>query len=252
MKIKLLVAINILVLIIALLIVNHIIQPEKSPLVINKIPKSFKSSIVNNKQIRIAIVDTGLNLINNSDVVLCNDHSKIDFTSNADNIDYLGHGTNIAYIIADRLKGLNYCITAIKVFSSAKEDSNNFINSISNAYNFIIENKYDVVNLSYGGYDKISQEEKGIISLIDSNVVIFAAAGNEHNLLTFDNCLYYPACYSSKIHTIGNIDNKNSNYGEYVREWEDGNRVYGGGYTMSGTSQATAIATAKYVRRLLK
>lgn len=211
-----------------------------------------QKAILPKKQIRIAIIDTGLNLINESDINLCSDYKRIDFTTDQDNVDRLGHGTNISYIIADRLKGLDYCITVIKAFSKSREDASVIIYSLSMAYNFITDNNYDIVNLSFGGPDKIPFEEESILTLLEKNVKIFAAAGNEHMELTDNNCNYFPACYSKQIHTIGNITSKSSNYGEYVREWEDGTAIYGGGYKMTGTSQATAIATSKYVRKLLK
>jgi hypothetical protein len=51
---------------------------------------------------------------------------------------------------------------------------------------------------------------------------------------------------------VGNLNAKSSNYGPRVRFWEDGNNITAGGYTMSGTSQATALFTGNMVKKVLE
>jgi subtilisin family serine protease len=77
-------------------------------------------------------------------------------------------------------------------------------------------------------------------------------------------CDYFPACYDDRIVVVGNLQDNidevkrapSSNYGSYIKRWEIGTEVLstlpGGKFgRMTGTSQATAVATGKLVREAL-
>lgn len=202
------------------------------------------------KPVRIAVLDTGLNKnvpFNSCDGL----PDTIDFTKTDTKDNYM-HGTNISYIIANKLKDTNYCITMFKIFNK-KDDTPDELNvRIVSALLMVGSLKFDIVNLSWGGPSPDKIEEAAIHVLIDDKIKIFAAAGNDGQKLEKSKCNYYPACYDDRIVTVGNIGNKDSNYGPYVKQWENGNNINAGGVVFSGTSQATAIATSKYVLKLLK
>jgi hypothetical protein len=76
-------------------------------------------------------------------------------------------------------------------------------------------------------------------------VKIVVAAGNNGMELK-KGCNFYPACHKYFLHNmivIGNLHNRDSNYGEIIDYMIDGNRK--GFPRMSGTSQSTAIFTGQ-------
>lgn len=195
------------------------------------------------------MIDTGYNTSYN-ELKLCN--KGIDLTSTSMN-DTKGHGNNISHIIANRLKNYDYCIFPIKAFVSlSSSDVKILTASLKIAYRY----KPDIINMSYTGQGFDEEEYKIITKLLKNNIKLVVAAGNDHiNLDT--NCIYYPACYDPRIIVVGNLNNNDkptntSNYGIYVKKWNQGMNIEAGGYKMSGTSQATAIETANQALEMLK
>lgn len=202
------------------------------------------------KLVRIAVIDTGYNVEFNT-LKLCN--KGLDFTGTGLN-DNIGHGNNVAHIIANRLTDLNYCIYPIKVFDVDDGIFNlkRILQGLHAAYKF----KPDIINLSYGGTGEFVIEWLYIKFLLDKNITIVAAAGNLATNLD-KKCNYFPACYDDRIITVGNLNESGkrqskSNYGHYVKKWNVGTNVFAGGYSLTGTSQATAIETANQALLLLK
>lgn len=198
--------------------------------------------------IRIVVIDTGYNT-NYNTLVLCNKGVDLTYTSMMDTI---GHGNNISHIISNALIGQNYCIFPIKAFSEGDSYFNVILKALTIAYRF----KPDIINMSYGGIGFNVLEWLYIEALLDNNVKIIAAAGNEHMNLDKD-CDYYPACYDDRIITVGNLRklgyiSKSSNYGNYVKKWNIGYHIEAGGIVLSGTSQATAIETGKQALEMMK
>ena len=169
--------------------------------------------------------------------------------------DNLGHGTNISYIIADRLKDIDYCIIVIKVFDIKNQEVFGLTPSKVAFLYLLTMGNIDIINFSAGGRGDDHAEKILVSALIASNIKFISAAGNDFVNLDKD-CYYYPACYNGVI-SVGNLmDNGkpawSSNYGKRVTFWEWGTQVCGGGVCMTGTSQATAIHTAKEARELAK
>lgn len=207
------------------------------------------SSLAQAKPVRIAILDSGLNVKNKEDVKLCpSGHLDVTGTGFEDKI---GHGTNIAYIIANTLKDVDYCIVIIKIFDSK---SSTLLPSTELALLYLLHlEKIDLVNYSAGGRGYQYAETVLIKGLKVLGTTFVAAAGNEGRNLD-ESCDYYPACYPDVI-SVGNMEtetkrNKLSNYGKRVVSWELGTNVCGGGFCLSGTSQATAVHTARLARKL--
>lgn len=201
-------------------------------------------------EVKVAVIDTGL--VENSTVRLC--EQRKNFTESPSVTDEIGHGTNVSHIIANEAGEVPMCQYSLKVFTNqpTKKDSIDFTIA---ALQYVLDKKIMVVNYSAGGlvYDKT--EAALIKKLLDSGVTIFTAAGNE-SLNLDKKCNYYPACYDPRIVVVGSISEEGSisifsNRGKVVDLWVKGERVSGGGFTMSGTSQATAKATGKYVKTVL-
>jgi subtilisin family serine protease len=199
--------------------------------------------------VRIVVIDTGYDIEHNQ-LKLCNKGIDLTHTSMMDTV---GHGNNIAHIIANALINDNYCILPIKVFDGEETSPLSVIlSALTIAYRF----KPDIINMSYGGFGFNTMEWLYIEALLDNNVKIVAAAGNDNVDLDKD-CNYYPACYDNRIITVGNLKDsktitKSSNYGNYVKKWNIGYKIYAGGIVLTGTSQAAAIETGKQVKEMLK
>lgn len=199
--------------------------------------------------IRIGIIDSGLPP-NFKQFPIC---ASKDFT-NTDIVDDLGHGTNITNLVTNNLDKDRYCLVVAKVFSS--KEIGTPMERVVAALIFLHENKVSVVNLSLGSLEGFDHMEKTAIQMLLNEAVVVAAAGNNSKNLD-EKCNYYPACYSNRILVVGNgFSNSDkafsSNYGKYVKVWEDGEKQCGGGICQSGTSQATAKATNKVVRRMMQ
>lgn len=202
------------------------------------------------RTLKIVIIDSGYDTINNR-LKLCNE--GIDLT-NTDMYDIVGHGNNVSHLIADRLENYDYCIYPIKVFNSFNRGSN--IEILINAMTIASNLNPDIINLSYGGNESYVDEHLIVKKLLDRNILLVAASGNENHNLD-ENCNFFPACYDNRIITVGNLKNntekaESSNYGKYVKKWNIGVNRFAGNVTLSGTSQATAIETANQALKLLK
>lgn len=209
----------------------------------------------------VAVVDTGYSKpqtpYSGQKPVFCK-MGHVDFTKPNHKVrelprDNLGHGTNIVHIIANtigKVPNKSYCIVVIKYFdmqiSGSKETLNNSIKALRWAKTL----KASIVNLSYEGnlYSKI--EEKSIQDLLDSGAKIIAAAGNRG---TYPG---YPASADSRVIVVGNLQKNGlrhptSNYGPSVDRWEVGTNMCAGNICMTGTSQATAVATGKIIKQMI-
>lgn len=186
-------------------------------------------------------------------------------------LDMHGHGTNIVGII-DNLASLSnkkYCFVIIKFYSLNQTGIENLTAS-NKALKYVNDIKADFINYSGGGPHYSKNEHEYVKTFLNNGGTFVAAAGNENkNLDNFENA-YYPASYDQRIIVVGNkkkdIDktynpryilkdkeNKKierhslSSYGKMVDRWEEGENVTAYGITMTGTSQATAIATGKII-----
>jgi len=200
-----------------------------------------------------------------------------------------GHGTHIAGIINTNAGEGNYCLVSIKFYSESNPGWKNLANEMA-AFRYAINIKVDFINLSGGGPERNPQEEALIKEALDKGITVVVAAGNEDADLNKE-CNYFPACYDKRLVVVGNLqENKawvelandpawtqlaqlagygdklgkvetsrspSSNYGDVVNRWEVGTDVLstlpGGQYGhMTGTSQATAVATGKLLKARLK
>lgn len=226
----------------------------------------FPINAVHAKTLVVAVIDTGIDV---SVRKLCKfghksfidkEKDQINITPQDDN----GHGTHVADTIVNQAgTDGDYCIVSIKFYENTSSGVEN-LKKMINAFRYAMNIKADIINISGGGADFISQEFFMVLKALKKGIVIVAAAGNNHEDLDKD-CNYYPGCYDKRIVMVGNLKkdffgntsiSDSSNYGKRVSRWEVGTNVLaalpGGksGY-LTGTSQATAIATGKILKERL-
>lgn len=203
--------------------------------------------------LKVAVIDTGLNLADSRfSGILCSE-GHADFTGQGIN-DVNGHGTHVAGLIKQFAKNSNYCLIIIKYYVEGDRLSGE--KAIA-AMRYATSIKVNIINFSGGGSYSNGQEEDIIAT--NPKVKFIVAAGNDgKNMDTSDYC-YYPACY---VHTnvvpVGGLNEDgsrfiHSNFGSKVKAWERATNVYstlpnGKFGVMSGTSQATAIFTGKLIK----
>jgi subtilisin family serine protease len=167
-----------------------------------------------------------------------------------------GHGTHVAGIIDGILKqtNVNYCIVILKYYnpSSDSENNDNLENTIK-AINYATSIHAKYFNYSGGGLSTRDEEKQAVKAFIDAGGKFVAAAGNERSDLAKKP--YYPAMDDDRVIVVGNLysngetHNPTSNFGDRVNMWEKGTNVKvcvpGQCMYMTGTSQATAVATGK-------
>lgn len=222
------------------------------------------------KLVKIAVIDTGFNKdVLTQNVKLCND-GHTDFTDSGDPfIDTNHHGTHVAGIIGAGLGKNSYCIVILKYYDEHGLDENNIINTVK-ALKRAIELKVDIINYSGGGIAPFIEEHQAIEKALNAGIKVIVAAGNEHSDLRKHP--YYPACYDNRIIMVGStteegIDLDTTNYigKSFVDKVGCANTnivkdvgqvsLYlkaGGMLTFEGTSQATAMRTAKEALKLIK
>lgn len=222
----------------------------------------FISSLAS-AEVRVAIIDTGLDLNDRRfKSVLCQSGHE-DFTGQGI-MDVNGHGTHIAGLIRSYAGPSGYCLIIVKFYNDKASNSANK-NASAEAFKYLKTLKPDVVNYSAGGPGESYPEKFIIESLLYTKFIV--AAGNEGE--NIDKEPYYPASYNlDNIIPVGALDSEgkhrlsSSNYGSRVA-FEIGENVLSTsplsfcptksecfGY-MSGSSISTAIHTGKIINSLL-
>lgn len=196
------------------------------------------------KTIKIAVIDTGIELVKRKNVKLCL-HGHRDYTQTTLN-DSVGHGTNVSGLIAQGNQHIDYCLIIIKFYNNTNKNAS-YALLLSLLQVSLID--VDIVHLSLGGKGGYNAEKNLIKRILDQGKIIVAAAGNNGENLN-KNCNYYPACYDDRIHVVGNTG-KTANYGnKYIDATINGNNKTALGITQSGSSQSAAIYTGKLIRKL--
>ena len=229
------------------------------------------TSVVNNSavlvaaknpaNVKVAIIDTGLDINNISMKEYClvnsneipgngidddnngfvDDYYGVNIIENNGSIlDDHGHGTCMASEVAIQSKG-NAKIIPIKAFDS-RGCSSQFL--IANAINCAVESGADVINCSFGYPYSTETLRLAVQYALDNGVIVVAAAGNNGQ-----EALMYPAGYPGVL-AVSSLDDNDrlsyfSNYGEYIEVSCIGERVAcvgigGAQQEVSGTSISSA------------
>jgi subtilisin family serine protease len=218
------------------------------------------------KTVTVAVIDTGID--KSSSGKLCRYGHKSFASKHGDPlVDKVGHGTHVAGLIEKHAGDGDYCLVSIQFCNDKITQTQNLFN-LKRALQYAINLRVDYINISGGGYDPDPKERLLMLEALNNGIKVVVAAGNESINLTYW-CNYYPACYDDRIIVVGNLTSDRvpsqlsflvrsptSNYGKVVRRWEVGTRVFSNlpsgrhGY-LSGTSQATAVATGKIIKEQL-
>lgn len=218
------------------------------------------------KPITIVVLDTGFGFNNQGhDAKLCKYGHK-DFSADRQftkdygtvdpvPLDVHGHGTNVVGLIERSLKKTdNYCLVIVKYYAEGQTGSQNLGGTIR-AFRYAANIKAKVLNYSGGGPEYDYYEDLAVKAFLNQGGTVIAAAGNEHSDIDKQENKFFPAEYDTRIVVVGNVDEKgvrvpSSNFGKVVTRTENGlnQEVYG--IKMTGTSQATAIATGKIVSEM--
>lgn len=196
---------------------------------------------------KVVILDTGVNMDKRLTPFLCK--KPVDVTGYGIKPTH-SHGTHIASIIAEKVNTKTHCIFSIKVFDSKQTDKES-VEAVSKGLELANTLKnVDIVNLSLNGPSSDYKEKKLIAKLLSKGVRVNVSAGNDSSDLDI-YCNSYPACYafqSPLFRVVGNPKSSMANHGKVVTDNEDGYKVKTWAGTMTGTSQATAILTAKMLK----
>jgi len=164
-------------------------------------------------RIKIAIVDTGIKLTDETKPWLCADN-QYDFTSKGLQ-DVHGHGTNVAGLIVKGLDVSKYCLVIMKYWHDDKEANLATQASILNAWKELETLKVSYVNMSLVG-ELFSQDEYNAIkALISKGTKVVVSSGN--NQMNLDcSCFAFPACYNfdKNFYVVGAIDGTYGNVGK--------------------------------------
>lgn len=217
------------------------------------------------KAVIVAVIDTGLSFSQyTKNAKLCKYGHK-NFTTKRDvgntqqtvdpvPVDHHGHGTNVAGLIQQYAGNANYCMVILKYYDPmAFYDDNlsNTVRAIKHATK--IGAKY--INYSGGGSALEEDEQEAVKEFIDKGGTFIAAAGNGHEDLA--KTPYYPAMDDDRVIVVGSIEKDGSvadysDFGKRVNRWEYGTKMVGFGIQQTGTSQATAVATGKIIKKECK
>jgi cell wall-associated protease len=225
----------------------------------------FLFNVAHAKQIKVAVIDTGINnAMLKTPARLCPEGHD-DFTADKDPfLDNNGHGTHISGIIQAGAKKINYCQIILKFYSKNSNEPENHLYNTIKAFRKAIKLKVDVINYSSAGSDLSKNEVRVVKKALDAGIKVVVSAGNDGKPLE----LYptYPGCSDSRIFVVAakkrngkrdlasNYSNKskvNKCKGTMVEEFGTVTIPFSDGTTqmMRGSSQAAAIRTVKEILR---
>jgi len=211
---------------------------------------------VDNAKYRIAILDSGFDPSRaTAKLKLCKT-GHWDYLTHTPNINYTDvHGTEVASIIADKLKDVDYCVIIYQIFNTGTRHVglDAFIDALKKAK----DEKLNAINMSFAGYENSDEELKLLNLVYKSGAAIFVAAGNNGKNLD-KVCDVFPACYSVKsLIVVGALDFENpknkaqtTNYGKKVNIYAPGYYVTNTGDLQFGTSYASPRALSSYIEYL--
>lgn len=155
------------------------------------------------KNVKVAVMDSGIDVHNDLKT-----KKWVDFSEKVNGfkpLDNTGHGTNVAGVIGAQNNKYGIVgiankadIYSVKVLNEKNSAS---ISTVVKAIEWCIDNKMDVINMSFGIDRDSATLKKAIKKAYENNIILVASAGN--------NCeqVQYPAKYKEVI-SVGSVNKK--------------------------------------------
>ncbi len=201
------------------------------------------------QKVKVAIIDSGIDYTSDIDVYL-----RKNFIPGENEIsilyeDICGHGTSVAGIIAakENNEGITGINPNVELYSARVLDSDLKapISRVVEAIYWAIENKVNIINISFGTQTDSKALEVAIEDAYNAGILIIAAAGN-------NGMVEYPAAYDEVI-AVGSVDSmgncsKGSAKGKELELMAPGEKIistgaFGGVIASDGTSMAAPHVT---------
>ena len=222
------------------------------------IPTLLSANCGYRKQIKIAVIDTGLNLKDPRFTSHLCPTGHQNFVENETLDDINDHGTFVAGLIKKYAKDANYCMLIYKYYSANDPGQLNMWREVE-ALQTAINNGADIVNYSGGG--QMLNEDEALLIKYHPEITFVVAAGNDGENLDIPGNTFYPASlFYPNMEVVENVDKNgnldpSSNYSQRIYDKEVGENVVstipnGLMGKMSGTSFSTAIFSGKLVDKL--
>lgn len=193
------------------------------------------------KEVVVAVIDSGIDPTHPifKDRKILPEVNLVD----QDDKDVVGHGTHIAGIIVE--ESPHAVIAPYKIVGV----NGGRLSNVLKAYDQAIADHVDIINSSFGLRNPSHALQEILSKAYLGGITVVAAAGNNNNSEGF-----YPATYSESV-AVASVNHQlkkmpKSNFGDWIDVAADGymiqSSVPGGGYALkSGTSQATALVSAR-------
>lgn len=249
---------------------RHVNQGKSKGKSWNQTMIQAESKGVSDKKVKVAIIDSGINFSTDIDVAVRKNFIEDDSCSILYE-DEKSHGTSVAGIIAalDNEEGITGINPRVELYSARVLDTKLEapVDRIVKAIDWAIEQKVDIINMSFGIEKNIRELEEAIERAYDAGILMIAAVGNGDKIA-------YPAAYDEVI-AVGAVNAEgipieNNAVGEALELMAPGENIFssaifGGVQVVSGTSMAvphvTGVASvlmelnpempAEYIRALM-
>lgn len=158
----------------------------------------------NQEKVKVAIIDSGVNLSSDIDVFERKSFLDEEEQKNVLFEDFTGHGTGVAGVIAAKMndEGITGIDSNIQLYSARVLDHNNEapISRVIKAIDWAIEKQVNIVNISFVTDVNSVELHDAVKRAYDAGILLIASAGN-------DNELMYPAAYE-EVMAVGSVDSK--------------------------------------------
>ena len=227
---------------------------------VNMINAQFMwSNGITGKGVKIAVIDSGCD-ITHKDLqtrIIGGRNFTTEDNKNIDKYqDYNGHGTHVCGTIA--ASNNNYGVIGVApdakllILKALDKNGSGSMKGIIDAINFAISQRVDIISMSLGTSEDVPQLHQAIKKVVDSNILVVCAAGNEGDSRATTDEISYPAGYNEVI-SVGAVD-----YSKSAARFSNSNKevdlvapgvniistFLNGKYeTLSGTSMATPHVT---------
>ena len=216
-------------------------------------PKIWEKS--KGKGITVAILDTGCDVTHPdlSERIIGGRNFTDDDNGNPDvYTDYNGHGTHVAGTIAAVQNGTGVIGVApeasLLILKVLNKNGSGQYDWIINGINYAVEQKADIISMSLGGPEDVSELHQVIQKAIAKQILVVCATGNEGDGQESSDELSYPGAYNEVI-SVGaiNLQRRSSKFSNSNNEVDlvgPGEEILStylnGKYAkLSGTSMAT-------------